>query len=269
MDLYEYQGKDLFRAHGIPAPRASSRPRRRRRPRPPTSSGAPSSSRSRSRSAAAARAAASCWSTRREARGRARPAACSAWVQGPRRDPRAGRAALADIAAEFYASFILDRSRRRPPRDDVGRRRHGDRGGGRTRPDAIRRVHVDPCSALADVPRSRELIGHAAAGGARGRGRHPAEALRAASPNGDATLVEINPLVLLDGRDGGGARRQGHPRRQRAVPPPRVAGAERLRSRSTRARRARRRPACSTWGSTARSGSSATAPGWRCPRSTS
>ena len=56
---------------------------------------------------------------------------------------------LLPIAREFYSSILLDRARRRLPGDGVRRGRHGHRGPRpRRRPEAIRRVQVDPLLGL-------------------------------------------------------------------------------------------------------------------------
>ena len=103
---------------------------------------------------------------------------------------------LLPIAAEFYTSILLDRS-------------SGDylammtaEGGvdieelARTRPEALRRLHVDPLLGLRTY-HVRELVGtlplEAREGAADGL-RKMYGLLR----EEDATLVEINPLVLLD-----------------------------------------------------------------------
>jgi succinyl-CoA synthetase beta subunit len=103
---------------------------------------------------------------------------------------------LLPIAREFYTSLLLDRSR-------------GDylammtaEGGvdieelARTRPDAIRRVHIDPLLGLRAY-HVRDLVGTLPVEAWEGAG----EAIRKMFEllvERDATLVEINPLVLLD-----------------------------------------------------------------------
>ena len=77
----------------------------------------------------------------------------------------------------------------------------------------------------------------------------------------DATLVEVNPLARLERRQARGARRQGLARRQRRVPAPGPRGVrDQGRDRPARGEGQGRR-ASTTSSSTARSGSSATAPG--------
>jgi succinyl-CoA synthetase beta subunit len=103
---------------------------------------------------------------------------------------------LLPIAREFYTSLLLDRSR-------------GDylammtaEGGvdieelARTRPEALRRIHIDPLLGLRSY-HVRELVGTLPVEAWEGAG----EAFRKMYElvvERDATLVEINPLVLLD-----------------------------------------------------------------------
>ena len=103
---------------------------------------------------------------------------------------------LLPIAREFYTSLLLDRSR-------------GDylammtaEGGvdieelARTRPEALRRVHIDPLLGLRSY-HVRELVGTLPVEAWEGAG----EAFRKMYElvvERDATLVEINPLVLLE-----------------------------------------------------------------------
>jgi succinyl-CoA synthetase beta subunit len=103
---------------------------------------------------------------------------------------------LLPIAREFYTSLLLDRSR-------------GDylammtaEGGvdieelARTRPDALRRIHIDPLLGLRAY-HVRELVGTLPVEAWEGAG----EAFRKMYElvvESDATLVEINPLVLLE-----------------------------------------------------------------------
>ncbi len=103
---------------------------------------------------------------------------------------------LLPIAREFYTSLLLDRSR-------------GDylammtaEGGvdieelARTRPEALRRIHIDPLLGLRSY-HVRELVGTLPVEAWEGAG----EAFRKMYElvvDRDATLVEINPLVLLE-----------------------------------------------------------------------
>ena len=103
---------------------------------------------------------------------------------------------LLPIAKEFYTSFVLDRAT-------------GDylammtaEGGvdieelARTRPEAIRRVHVDPMLGLR-MYHVRELTGTLPLE-AREGAADIVRKLYAILGEQDATLVEVNPLVLLE-----------------------------------------------------------------------
>jgi succinyl-CoA synthetase beta subunit len=102
---------------------------------------------------------------------------------------------LVDIAAEFYCAITLDRSA-------------GDylamvssEGGveieetAKTKPEAIRRVHVDPVLGLKDY-QVRYLAGHLPEA-ARAGASTLLPKLYEVLVGSDATLVEVNPLVLL------------------------------------------------------------------------
>jgi succinyl-CoA synthetase beta subunit len=102
---------------------------------------------------------------------------------------------LVDIAAEFYCAITLDRSA-------------GDylamvssEGGveieetAKTKPEAIRRVHVDPVLGLKDY-QVRYLAGHLSEA-ARAGASTLLPKLYEVLVGSDATLVEVNPLVLL------------------------------------------------------------------------
>ena len=108
-------------------------------------------------------------------------------------------AADTDIAQEYYLSFLLDRA-------DRGFLSMCSVEGGveieevaRTHPDALARVTVDPLAGV-DAAKAMEIVT---------AGRLPAEALAGAAAlaerlwavftDEDATLVEVNPLVLTGG----------------------------------------------------------------------
>ena len=104
---------------------------------------------------------------------------------------------LVDIAAQFYAAITLDRG--------AGKylAMVSNQGGmdieeiARTMPEAIRRTHIDPVLGLKDF-QVRYLVGHMPAEAREGSAdvmRKLYEVLTAS----DATLVEVNPLVLLKG----------------------------------------------------------------------
>ena len=129
-----------------------------------------------------------------------------------------------DIAKEYYASFTLDRPAKLPPRHALGRGRRRDRGGGADQP---RRHRQDP-----------HRPGRRAERGGRPRVGGPGQPRpRGAGAGGHAPRAAL-PLLrrgrLRPGRDqpadphprgqGARARRQGDPRRERRLPPPRVGG---------------------------------------------
>ena len=168
-----------------------------------------------------------------------------------------------DIAKEYYASFTLDRAAK------LHLGMVSAKGGVEIEevaaedPEAIARLHVDPVGGL----RPRPTPGPGGRGRPRRRG--PRRGRRASSSQlyrcyveGDCDLVEINPLDPHHRRPGARPRRQGHPRRQRRLPPSRVG-----RVRGTR--RARRAGAAGQGEGPQyigprrlRRASSPTAPGW-------
>ena len=106
---------------------------------------------------------------------------------------------LLPIAQEFYTSILLDRA--------VGRylAMMTAEGGvdieelARTRPEAIRRLHVDPNLGLRSF-QVRQLVGTLPSEAREGAGDVLGRLFRVLTEF-DATLVEVNPLVLLeDGR---------------------------------------------------------------------
>jgi succinyl-CoA synthetase beta subunit len=195
MDLYEHMGKDLFRAHGIPTPR-----------------GHVAFSDADAATATEELGGRSVVKIQVQVGGRGKGGGVELCDS-----PEAAAAAadrmigtdfkgfpvtrvlveeLLPIAREFYTSLLLDRSR-------------GDylammtaEGGvdieelARTRPDALRRIHIDPLLGLRAY-HVRELVGTLPVEAWEGAG----EAFRKMYElvvERDATLVEINPLVLLE-----------------------------------------------------------------------
>jgi succinyl-CoA synthetase beta subunit len=103
---------------------------------------------------------------------------------------------LLPIASEFYTSLLLDRSRG----DDLAMMTA--EGGmdieelARTRPEALRRIHIDPLLGLRAY-HVRELVGTLPVEAWEGAGDVVRKMYELAAER-DATLVEINPLVLLE-----------------------------------------------------------------------
>jgi succinyl-CoA synthetase beta subunit len=198
VDLYEHQGKDVFRAHGIATPR-----------------GIVATTPEEAADATRELGGRSVVKVQVQIGGRGKgggvvlvdsPERAAAEAERMIRDgfkdmqvTRVLVEELLPIAKEFYTSFVLDRS----AGDYLGMMTA--EGGmdieelAATRPEAIRRVHVDPMLGLR-MYHVRELTGTLpveAREGAADVLRKLAEILT----DRDATLVEVNPLVLLeDGR---------------------------------------------------------------------
>ena len=198
MDLYEHMGKDLFRAQGIPTPR-----------------GIVATSADEAASATRDLGGRSVVKVQVQVGGRGKGGGVELCATPETAAAAAGRMLgtgfkglpvtrvlveeLLPIASEFYTSLLLDRST-------------GDHlammtaeGGvdieelARSRPDALRRVRIDPILGLRDY-HVRELIATLPLEARDGAGE-VLRAMYALLIERDATLVEVNPLVLLeDGR---------------------------------------------------------------------
>ena len=198
MDLYEYQGKELFARHGIPVPR-----------------GIIAENPESARAATEILGGTSVVKVQVQIGGRGKgggvvladsPDEAEAAAErmlsegfGGRKVTRVLVEERLAIAREFYAAILLDRS------TGTDLAMVAAEGGidieelARTRPEAIRRLHIDPeigmhpyhLRALTGAlpPESRDLVENVLAG------------LYDVLTKEDATLVEVNPLVLLeDGR---------------------------------------------------------------------
>jgi succinyl-CoA synthetase beta subunit len=198
MDLYEHQGKELLRAHGIPVPR-----------------GIVAETPEQARNAAAELGGGAVVKVQVQVGGRGKGGGvvlvdspdeatreAERMLSQPFKDHRVTQVLVEErlpIAREFYAAMLLDRT----AGTDLAM--VASEGGvdieelARTRPDAIRRLHVDPSIGLRPY-HLRRLTGALPAearAGANAVFAQLYEVLRSE----DATLVEINPLVLLsDGR---------------------------------------------------------------------
>jgi succinyl-CoA synthetase beta subunit len=195
VDLYEHQGKDIFRAQGIPTPRGIV-------------AGTPEEA----AAATVELGGRSVVKVQVQIGGRGKGGGVVLVDSPERASDEAGRMfregfgdltvdrvlveELLPIAKEFYTSFVLDRAT-------------GDHlammtaeGGvdieelARTRPEAIRRVHVDPMLGLR-MYHVRELTGTLPLE-AREGAADIVRKLYAILGEQDATLVEVNPLVLLE-----------------------------------------------------------------------
>jgi succinyl-CoA synthetase beta subunit len=198
MDLYEHQGKDLFALRGIPVPR-----------------GIVATTADQAREATERLGGASVVKVQVQIGGRGKGggvvlvrSADEAMREAERmlrdgfKDMPVTRVLVEEqlpIAAEFYAAILLDRTSR-----DYLAMMTAEGGMdieelARTRPEELRRVHVDPMLGLRGY-HVRRLVGclprEARAGAA-----DLVERLWGVLWESDATLVEVNPLVLLeDGR---------------------------------------------------------------------
>ena len=198
MDLYEHQGKDVFRAHDIPTPRGIVATTPEEAAAATTELGGRSVVKVQVQIGGRGKGGGVVLVDSPE---RAREEAARMLRDGFQDMPvnRVLVEELLPIAKEFYTSFVLDRST-------------GDylammtaEGGvdieelARTRPEAIRRAHIDPMLGLR-MYHVRELTGTLPPEAKEGA----ADVLRklyAILAEQDATLVEVNPLVLLeDGR---------------------------------------------------------------------
>jgi succinyl-CoA synthetase beta subunit len=195
MDLYEHMGKDLFRAHGIPTPGG-------------TVATTPEEAAEATRQVGGH----SVVKIQVQVGGRGKGGGVELCDTPEAAAAAAGRMLgshfkgfpvtrvlveeLLPIAQEFYTSLLLDRSA-------------GDHlammtaeGGvdieelARTRPDALRRVRVDPILGLRAY-HVRELVGTLPLE-AREGAADVLRAMYALLVERDATLVEVNPLVLLE-----------------------------------------------------------------------
>ena len=198
MDLYEHQGKDLFASHGIPVPR-----------------GIVATTPEEARAATERLGGASVVKVQVQIGGRGKGGGV-VLVRSPEEALREAERMLRDgfkdmpvtrvlveellpIATEFYGSILLDRSSR-----DYLAMMTAEGGMdieelARTRPEELRRVHIDPMLGLRGY-HVRRLVG-CLPSEARGGAADVLERLWDVVSDTDATLVEVNPLVLLeDGR---------------------------------------------------------------------
>ena len=195
MDLYEHMGKDLFRAHGIQTPR-----------------GMVAASAHEAAAATEELGGRSVVKIQVQVGGRGKgggvelcdsPEAAAAAADRMIGTAFKGFAVtrvlveeLLPIAHEFYTSLLLDRSRG----DDLALMTA--EGGvdieelARTRPEALRRIHIDPLLGLRAY-HVRELVGTLPVEAWEGAGDVVRKMYELAVER-DATLVEINPLVLLE-----------------------------------------------------------------------
>ena len=198
MDLYEHMGKDLFRAHGIATPRGRI-------------AATPDEAADATRELGGR----SVVKVQVQVGGRGKGGGVVLCDSPEDAAENAGRMLGSDfkghevtrvlveerlpIAEEFYTSFLLDRSTGKYLALMTAEGGVDIEALAVERPDAIRRVHVDPVLGFR-AWHVRELVGTLPSAAHEGAG----EILRklwGLVQEGDASLVEVNPLVLLeDGR---------------------------------------------------------------------
>jgi succinyl-CoA synthetase beta subunit len=198
MDLYEHQGKDLFRAAGIPTPR-----------------GIVCESAEEAEDATRELGGRSVVKVQVQTGGRGKGGGVVLADSPERAGQEAGRM-LRDgfgglpvtrvlceeqlpIAREFYTSILLDRSTGSYLAMMTAEGGMDIEELARTRPEALRRVHIDPLLGMRTY-HLRELTG-VLPSEARALSADVLSNLFALLGEADATLLEVNPLVLLeDGR---------------------------------------------------------------------
>ena len=195
MDLYEHQGKDLFAASGIPVPRGILAATSEEARDASTELGGPS--------VVKAQVAIG-------GRGKgggvvvvASPDEAASEADRMLREGFGGHAVtrvlveeLLPIAEEFYVSITLDRASKNYLAMMTGEGGIDIEELVRTREDALRRVHVDALLGLRDY-HVRELV-ECLPLRARGLAADIVKDLWSIVVEADATLVEVNPLVLLE-----------------------------------------------------------------------
>ncbi|HSD48639.1 MAG TPA: ATP-grasp domain-containing protein, partial [Actinomycetota bacterium] len=198
MDLYEYQGKELFRRHGIPVPR-----------------GIIAETPESARAATEILGGRSVVKVQVQVGGRGKgggvvladtpdeaEAAAERMLREGFEGHRVNRVLIEErlsISREFYAAILLDRS------TGTDLAMVAAEGGidieelARTRPEALRRLHIDP--EIGIHPYHLRALTGALPAEARDLVENILAGLYDVLVKEDATLVEINPLVLLtDGR---------------------------------------------------------------------
>ena len=241
MDLYEYQAKELFAAHGVPAPAGIVARTVDEAVAAATELGTPVMVKSQ---------------VKIGGRGKAGGVKFAKTLDDVR--THAGNilgldikghittqiliTPASDIAEEYYVSFLLDRSNR----TFLAMATH--EGGmeieqlAEERPDALAKIPVNALTGI-DAAKAAEIAD---------AGKFPAEVrdqiiailigLWDTFVGEDATLVEVNPLVKTPDGTVAGAGRQGLARRERRLPAPGARGARGLlRGEPARGRRPRRR----------------------------
>ena len=198
MDLYEYQGKQLFRQFGIPVSegRLATTPEEARAAaeelggQTVVKAQVLTGGRGQGRRRQARRG-----PGRRRGEGRARSSGSTSGATSSR---RLWIEQASEIAKEYYLSVTFDRGAKQPLLHvhDAGRRR--DRGGRRERPRRARAAARRPARGLPAVGRAPARLRRRASTTrrSRSRSRRSSRSSTAASSRRDAMLCEINPLIV-------------------------------------------------------------------------
>ena len=131
---------------------------------------------------------------------------------------------------EMYLAIVVDRATGIAGVHGLGAGRHGHRGGRGQEPEGDPQGGGRPGGGLPALPGAQARVRRS--GCPRRRWPRPSpfmQALYRAFEAMDASLLEINPFLITKDGDAARARRQDQLRRQRALPPPRPAGAARPR----------------------------------------
>ena len=222
MDLLEYQGKQLFARHGVPVPQGTPATTVEQAVAAADEIGYPCVVKAQVLIGGRGKAGGiKVAKDRKEAEEHARAilgmdirgfTVHEVWVEE-----------ASDIAAEYYASIVFDRSAKQPlvmlsTQGGMDIEEVAERD-----PDAIAKLHVDPLLGFQDFHAPPARLRRR-----RRRRRRSAASARCSTKLYDAfvaeeaMLVEVNPMIVTRRPLGRGARREGHARRQRALPPPRA-----------------------------------------------
>lgn len=106
-----------------------------------------------------------------------------------------------DIAAEYYASVILDRGEKKLLAMVSAKGGMDIEAVAAEDPDALVKVHIDPTREF-DVAAARQIIDAAGLDeDARGQAAEVLVKLAEVATNEDANLIEVNPLIVTTGRE--------------------------------------------------------------------
>ena len=128
----------------------------------------------------------------------------------------------ADIRKELYVGMVVDRVSQRVVLMASSEGGMDIEEVAAKTPEKIRKVSIDPAQGLADADADEIALGIGIPEASLPQGRALFKALYKCFDETDASLAEINPLILDCEESGHRARREAQLRRQRAVPPSRA-----------------------------------------------